>query len=49
MVYLELAAEDAAARGGYGGERYEQQKFQRKVRVTAGARAPKRIRLTFAV
>ncbi|KAJ4981716.1 hypothetical protein NE237_032553 [Protea cynaroides] len=31
VVYLDIPPEKAAARGGYGGERYEQLEFQRKV------------------
>lgn len=31
VAYLEIPPEKAAARGGYGGERYEQLEFQRKV------------------
>lgn len=31
VVYLDISPEKAAERGGYGGERYEQLEFQRKV------------------
>lgn len=32
VLYLDIAPEKAAERGGYGGERYEQLEFQKKVR-----------------
>ncbi len=31
VLHMSLDPKDAAARGGYGGERYEKQEFQRKV------------------
>lgn len=31
VLYLDISAEVAAARGGYGGERYEKLEFQKKV------------------
>ncbi|KAK9101627.1 hypothetical protein Scep_025057 [Stephania cephalantha] len=31
VLYLDISPEEAAKRGGYGGERYEQLEFQRKV------------------
>ncbi|KNC56048.1 thymidylate kinase [Thecamonas trahens ATCC 50062] len=32
IIYMDLSIEDAAKRGGYGGERYEKEEFQRIVR-----------------
>ncbi|GAA0140119.1 nucleotide kinase [Lithospermum erythrorhizon] len=31
VIYLDISPEEAAKRGGYGGERYEQREFQKKV------------------
>ncbi|KAK4477331.1 hypothetical protein RD792_016548 [Penstemon davidsonii] len=34
VVYLDISPEKAAERGGYGGERYEQLEFQKKVALS---------------
>lgn len=38
VLYMDISPEDSAARGGFGGERYEKIDFQRKASVRAAGR-----------